>query len=159
MEKIKVESYKGFGSRAVYKFEDSDGEVLLFEMNGMSKDEARIIKDRWLSEKSANKDEYEKTWKIYEKAFDTIKELPAGEGVILKTNGFIFMNPLRKNKYSKHNGAIYCVMFKNNEDFPFGIERYGETVNECIDKIQTHLNEFNDNVFKVKKENFKIIGE
>lgn len=77
---VRVEYYRGFGDRAIYHFEDEDGEVLSFEMNGKSREECRKIKDVWLSEKRTNKSLHDEVYKQYLEACEIAKTLSPGEG-------------------------------------------------------------------------------
>lgn len=155
VEETRVEHWRGFGDRAIYRFEDTDGEVLWFEMNGKSREECRGIKDEWLAEKRANKSLFEEMYAQYQAAYYLAKTLAPGEGVMVKMNGICAEQVRQEYKYHTDNCHQYCLILKDNKEFDWLIHSvYGSSPTDCVEKMYKHLRELKDNdhiVQKIKK--------
>lgn len=151
-EEIRAEYYRGFGDRAIYRFEDEDGEVLSFEMNGKSREECRGIKDEWLAEKRANKSLHDEIYAQYWAAHDLAKTLAPGEGVMIRMHGICTKQIRQEYKYHTEDRHQYCLILKQNKEFDcFTHEVYGESPDTCINKMYKYLRELKDNDSIVQK--------
>lgn len=151
-EEIRGEYWSGFGARSIYRFEDTDGEVLWFEMSGRSKEECRGIKDEWLAEKRANKSLFEKMYAQYRAAYDLAKTLAPGEGVMIRMHGICAEQIRQEYQYHTDDRHQYCLILKQNEEFDwFTHEVYGESPDTCINKMYKYLRGLKDNDHIVQK--------
>ncbi len=151
-EDIRIEYHRGFGCREIYRFEDKDGEVLSFEMNGKSREECRRIKDEWLAEKRANKSLHDEICAQYWATHDLAKTLAPGEGVMIRIHGICVKCCSHEYKYHIDNRHQYCLILKDNKEFDlFTHEVYGESQDDCVEKMYKHLRELKDNDNIVQK--------
>lgn len=145
-EEVRVEYYRGFGYRAMYRYEDEDGEVLSFEMNGKSREECREIKDVWLSEKRTNKSLHDEVYKQYLEACEIAKTLSPGEGVMIRTRGICVMQYRQEYKYHMDENREYYLILKHNKEFDWLTHAvYAASPSDCKNKMQEYLDELSEN--------------
>ena len=151
-EEIRAEYYRGFGHRAIYRFEGEDGEVLSFEMNGRSREECRRIKDEWSAEKKSNKSMRDEICAQYWAAHELAKTLAPGEGVMIRMHGICAKQIRQEYQYHTDDRHQYCLILKDHKEFDFFThEVYGESPDACVEKMYKYLRDFLDNDSIVQK--------